>query len=76
MRCYICGKAVFGPQGISVPKYGPAHRECYEATQTIMRTFRGLEISELSDDELTDLHDLVLAELNHRKGDDDDIELF
>ncbi|WP_245582698.1 hypothetical protein [Oceanobacter kriegii] len=45
------------------------------------RTFRSIDITELTDNELSDLKDLVLAEENDRRrksapDNDDDIELF
>jgi hypothetical protein len=78
MRCIYCGKSVFGSDGITVPNEGPAHQACYQATQALKRTFQSLDITTLNDGELTDLLDLVLAEINSRKkgSDTDDIELF
>jgi len=78
MNCLYCNKPVFGADGITVPGEGPAHQKCYQAHQALQRTFQSLDISKLSDDELTDLMDLVLAEVNTRNQDDDDdgIELF
>ena len=78
MRCYICNNPVVGVEGMTVPGIGPAHRTCYEAKQALSRRFKGLDISGLSDDELTNLTDMVLAEANQRRGDDedDDVELF
>jgi hypothetical protein len=86
LNCVFCKKPVFGRQGVTVPEVGPAHLECYQAHKAMKRTFKGLDITALSDDELSDLKDLVLAEENDRRrryqelmGDgssDDDIELF
>ena len=78
MRCIFCNKPVFGTDGISVPGEGPAHQQCFQADQALKRTFQALDITSLNDDELTDLLDLVLAEVNTRKkvDDDDGIELF
>lgn len=86
LNCVFCKKTVFGRRGITVPEIGPAHLECYQAYKAMKRTFKGLDITALSDDELSDLKDLVLAEENDRRrrhqeliGDgssDDDIELF
>lgn len=79
MRCIFCNKPVFGSDGISVPGEGPAHQKCFQANQALKRTFQNLNISSLNDEELTDLLDLVLAEVNVRKktdDDDDGIELF
>ena len=82
MNCVYCSKAVFGSEGITVSGKGPAHQQCYHANQIFKRTFQSIEISELSDEELNDLKDLVLAEINgrarkleeHDSG--GDIELF
>ena len=62
-----------------MPGVGPAHQKCYQADQALKRTFQSLDITALNDEELTDLLDLVLAEINVRKktdDDDDGIELF
>jgi len=81
LNCVFCKKPVFGTSGVTVPGEGPAHQSCYQANAALARTFQSLDISKLSDDELMDLKDLVLAEFNDRdrKGrgsDHDDIELF
>lgn len=78
MRCVFCNKPVFGAEGVSVPGKGPAHQNCFQADQALKRTFQSLDITSLNDEELTDLLDLVLAEVNIRKktDDDDGIELF
>ncbi|MDH5424215.1 MAG: DUF2175 domain-containing protein [Gammaproteobacteria bacterium] len=79
MRCIFCKHPVFGEEGISVPGQGPAHLTCYQANQSMKRTFQSLDITALDDAELTNLLDLVLAEVNVRKkndSDDDGIELF
>ena len=76
MKCIYCNKPVYGSNGVSVPGEGPAHKDCLTVVQTYQRKFRNIDISALTDAELTDLHDLVLAELNDRRGDDEDIELF
>jgi len=73
----FCNKAVFGANGVTVQNKGVAHKECLEANKALRRQFRNIDISALSDQELTDLKDLILAEENSRKsGSDDDIELF
>lgn len=80
MKCFYCGKPVFGAQALTVPGKGPAHQLCFQVNQALRRTFQNLDITALNDDELTDLKDLVLAEANARakKNDDNtnDIELF
>lgn len=78
MRCLYCNKPVFGAEGITVPAEGVAHQKCFQANQALKRTFQTLDITSLNDEELTDLLDLVLAEVNIRKqvDDDDGIELF
>ena len=82
LNCVFCKKPVFGVGGVTVPERGPAHRNCYDAYRTMRRTFRGIDITNLSDPELADLKDLVLAEDNDRKrnheagSSTDDIELF
>lgn len=77
MNCMFCGKPVVGQSPVTVPGEGLAHAHCYQAHQALQRTFQSLDISELSDTELTELKDLVLSEENARKPNhDDDIELF
>lgn len=73
-----CNQPVFGAEGITVPGEGVAHQKCYQANQALKRTFQSLDITALNDEELTDLMDLVLAEVNSRRQNDDDdgIELF
>lgn len=66
LNCIFCKKPVFGPNGLTVPKRGPAHRQCYQADAALRRTFQSLDITELNDDELLDLKDLVLTEENER----------
>ncbi len=79
MRCIYCHKRVFGGEGLTVPGVGPAHQKCFQLDAALRRTFQSLDISALNDMELTDLKDLVLAEVNDRerkKSGNDDIELF
>lgn len=80
MYCIFCNKLVVGENGMSVTGKGPAHRQCFQANEALRRTFQNLDITELNDQELTELKDLVLAEENIRKrgvGDEDDeVELF
>lgn len=79
MRCVFCGKPVFGPTGITLHGGAPAHQQCFQLQAALKRTFQALDISALNDQELTDLKDLVLAEVNDRQrksSGSDDIELF
>ena len=78
MKCVYCHKPVFGSDGITVPQKGPAHQRCFQLNQALKRTFQTLDISALSDEELIDLKDLVLAEINDRERQDSegDIDLF
>ena len=77
MKCIYCDKAVFGHSGLTVPSEGPAHSQCYQANQALKRTFQSLDITQLNDQELFELKELVITEENSRKRDgDDDIELF
>ena len=62
---------------MTVPGEGPAHQHCFQAQAALRRTFQTLDITALSDQELIQLKDLLLAEENYRKRDTDgDIELF
>ena len=83
LNCVFCNKLVFGSAGLTVPQKGPAHHHCYQADAALRRTFQTLDITELNDEELRDLKDLVLTEENerarHKTGDteeDGDVELF
>lgn len=77
MRCVYCGKTVFGNQGVTVPNLGPAHVSCFQAHETMRRKFKDLDISDLSDSDLAELKELVIAEENHRnRGAADEVELF
>ncbi|WP_369857069.1 DUF2175 domain-containing protein [Candidatus Thalassolituus haligoni] len=82
LNCVFCQKVVFGSSGQTVPGMGPAHAYCYQAYRTMKRTFKSMDITQLTDVELADLKDLVLAEENDRKRkacggtDEGDIELF
>lgn len=80
MKCIFCHKPVFGGSGITVAKRGPAHLACFEADEAMRRAFKSLDISSLTDKELFELKELVLAEENFRKRDSTkdnmDIELF
>ncbi|WP_369982966.1 DUF2175 domain-containing protein [Thalassolituus sp.] len=80
LNCVFCKKPVFGTTGVTVPGEGPAHQHCYQAHSALARTFQSLDISKLSDDELLDLQDMLLAEVNDRRrrneGSDNEIELF
>ena len=83
LNCVFCNKLVFGAGGLTVPKKGPAHQHCYQADSALRRTFQSLDITELNDDELRDLKDLVLTEENERarqrsgeSEDDGGVELF
>ncbi|WYH49437.1 DUF2175 family protein [Teredinibacter turnerae] len=80
LKCIFCKKPVFGGNGMTVPKQGPAHLVCFQADQALRRTFQHLDISALNDEELRELKELVLAEENFRSRDEEsrssDIELF
>lgn len=83
LNCIFCDKLVFGKTGLTVPQKGPAHQHCYQADAALRRTFQTLDITELNDNELRDLKDLVLTEENDRmrrrtgeEHNNDDVELF
>ncbi len=78
MKCVFCNKSVHGPNGMSVPGHGSAHRQCFQANEALRRTFQSLDIQALTDQELVELKDLVLSEENSRNlGDElDSIDLF
>ena len=78
MKCIFCNKSVFGNEGMTVPREGAAHLHCFQANEALKRTFQSLDISALTDKEIADLKELIIAEENFRKRDqeEDDIELF
>lgn len=79
MRCMFCNKTVFGESGMTIQNQGVAHQHFFQAHEALRRTFQSLDVSALSNDELTQLKDIVLAEENARQRehiDDGDIELF
>ena len=79
MKCIYCHKPVFGGHGMTVSNFGPAHRSCHQAKEAMKRTFKHLDLSELTDEELSELQELLQAECNHRKLKDspeDRVELF
>jgi hypothetical protein len=79
MNCLFCNKSVVGHTPITVPGEGFAHLHCFQSHQALKRTFQTLDISQLSDSELGDLKEMIIAEENARAraaGDDGDVELF
>lgn len=82
MRCSYCDKTVLGAEPITVPGLGPAHEICYQAELVSNRVFSGLNIAQLTDQQLNELSDMVLMEKNARTSIDSmgesvfDIELF
>jgi len=63
---------------MTVPGKGPSHRFCQQIAEAQTRYFHGLNITQLSDQELTELKDLILSEINirNRPSGHSDIELF
>lgn len=77
MNCMYCNKSVVGHNPVTIPGHGFALRHCFQAHQALKRTFQSLDISELSDAELRELKEMIIAEENARqRTNDDDIELF
>jgi hypothetical protein len=79
MNCLFCNKSVVGHSPITVPGEGFAHRHCFQADQALKRTFQTLDISQLTDSELAELKEMIIAEENSRQrthDNDGDIELF
>lgn len=77
MRCIYCSKRIVGNDGISVSGRGVCHAICHHMDQAQRRVYKGLDVTALTDQELTDLKEVVLTEENARYGGgDDDIELF
>jgi len=79
MSCLFCNKSVVGHNPITVPGEGFAHLHCFQSHQALKRTFQTLDISQLSDSELSDLKEMIIAEENSRQRsgeDNSDIELF
>lgn len=78
MNCLFCSKTVVGQSPITVPGEGLAHLHCFQAHQALKRTFQSLDISQLTDSELAELKEMIIAEENARgrQVDDGDVELF
>ena len=76
MRCIYCSEPVFGLGGITIPHQGPAHVQCFSVQKVYLRQFKGLDLSVLTDAELAELKELLLAEENSRQRQNDVIELF
>lgn len=78
MRCYYCDQPVLGAGPITVSGVGPAHSACHHESLVRQRVFKGLNIARLTDQELTELSDMVLMEKNVRSAGsgEPEIELF
>lgn len=76
MKCCFCSRSALQGQPITIPGIGPAHQACYEKYLIDQRVFRRLNLRELSDHELDELHDLVAMERNARHHVNDSIELW
>ena len=76
MKCPYCSKTVVGDKtAVMIVGEGPAHKLCYERQIIGQRVFEGLQLPVLSDEQLSELSDMVKMELNSRMP-ADDIELF
>lgn len=79
MKCFYCKKPVYGGSGMTIPSKGSAHISCHNVHESIQRKFRGISISDLSDEDFQELKELILSEDNFRNRSDDsedDFELF
>jgi hypothetical protein len=79
MRCEFCRDRVVGQADIViVDKKGPAHQFCYEQfiLSSNIRTFKGINFSELTDREFIELKNTILFEENSRVFTESVVELF
>lgn len=77
MRCPYCEKSVVGEKKVKIlVGEGPVHEYCYEQNVLSQRVFEGLNLPNLSDLKLNELHEMLLSEINSRNRVADDIELF
>ena len=76
MKCEHCKSEVVGHKDVVIlVGQGPVHQRCYDRKLISRRIFQGLELPNLSLDDLSELKELVLQEINSRL-EMDDIELF
>ncbi|BCE03732.1 hypothetical protein [Marinicellulosiphila megalodicopiae] len=72
MRCIYC-KTPLITKGfkhenlITVPAKGVAHKRCAEQDYLSKRVFAGVELNQLSGNELLELKEIVLNEINERE---------
>lgn len=78
MNCPYCSRSVVGyKEVVIVVGEGPAHKQCHERQVVGQRIFAGMDLPALSDQQLSELSDMVKMELNSRdESQDDAIELF
>lgn len=69
MRCVYCNESVVNSHlgnPITVKGLGSAHKECFLASTHMSRTFHRLNLTMLNDQELSDLHEMVVMERKDR----------
>ncbi|GLQ32086.1 hypothetical protein GCM10007876_25650 [Litoribrevibacter albus] len=77
MRCVYCDASVVGSRdAVTVEGGAPAHANCYKYKLVSQRVFRDIKLTDLTDSELNELHELVKSEVNSRSVVCDEIELF
>ena len=76
MKCPYCKENVIGEKNVVVVVgEGPAHAICHERATISQRVFAGLKLPVLTDEQLSELSDMVKMEQNSRKQ-EEVIELF
>lgn len=79
MRCVICNDQVAGSCSvILVQGKGPAHDDCFQQSlvNVSSRCFVGLDLTQINENILRGLLELVTKELSTRAANDDIVELF
>lgn len=66
MKCMHCEKEVVGKNPITVQGVGIAHYDCHKKKLDESRIFMGINLSSLSIEELSNLSDLLCAEIDIR----------
>ncbi|MCT7357915.1 MULTISPECIES: hypothetical protein [Thalassolituus] len=76
MKCEFCHQSALAGKPITVSGIGIAHESCYERHLIEQRVFKTLNLRQLNETELSELHDLVQIEMNARKPVMEEIEIW
>jgi len=76
MKCCYCNKNVLSEDPITVSGMGPAHRSCYEKSLIEDRVFLNLNLRALSEEQLSELSDMVKMEQNVRDSQHQQVDVW